>query len=91
VEVFKVICDNKSESCKNIGQHKTKTPFTFAVQHQQRNATYSTMINPNTEINPVENQGIVWLMQFKRATSNENNFCKSIYYKIIFIANINRT
>jgi len=37
----------------------TKTRFTFAVQHQKENTTYSTMINPTAELNVMENQGVV--------------------------------
>jgi len=38
----------------------TKIRFTFAIQHQQENTTYCTMINPSAELNAMENQGIVW-------------------------------
>ena len=65
LDILEWLLDCERESCINVAIRR-KPRLTFAVQHQKENATYSTVIDPNAELNAMENQGIVWLMQLNK-------------------------
>ena len=65
VGYFRVAFDCERESCINVAIRR-KPRLTFAVQHQKENTTYSTVIDPNAELNAMENQGIVLSMQLNQ-------------------------
>jgi len=65
VGYFGVAFDCERESCINVATRR-KPRLTFAVQHQKENTTYSTVVDPNAELNAMENQGIVWSIQLNK-------------------------